>query len=107
MEVSDALYHFDGDRTFMLEMFAQFLDGVPDRLAEMRTALGTNNANQLSRVAHNIKGTCLNFGTQPLAVLAARLEELGKQETIQDAGILIEQLQEEATRLQEFAKELS
>lgn len=107
MDLSDALYHFDGDRPFMLEMFAQFLNGLPARVAELRTALGQNNANHLSRTAHNLKGTCLNFGTEPLAVLAARLEELGRQETIQDAGILVEQMQEEATRLQEFTKELS
>ncbi len=107
MDLSDALYHFDGDRVFMLEMFTQFLRGLPDRVTELRTALGANNANHLSRTAHNIKGTCLNFGTEPLAVLAARLEELGKQESIQDAGILVEQMQEETTRLQEFTKELS
>jgi HPt (histidine-containing phosphotransfer) domain-containing protein len=61
----------------------------------------------MARVAHNVKGTCLNFGTEPLAVLAARLEELGKQENLGQAGVLVEQMQEESHRLEEFAKELS
>jgi HPt (histidine-containing phosphotransfer) domain-containing protein len=106
MYLPDALYHFDGDREFMLEMFTMFLAGLPDRLADLRTAFEENNPNQLARISHNIKGTCLNFGTEPLAVLAAKLEELGKQENIRDAAVLVGQMSEEVTRLQEFAKEL-
>jgi CheY-like chemotaxis protein len=107
MDIAEALFHFDGDRVFMMEMFGVFLAGLPGRLAELRGALQGNDANQVARVAHNLKGTCLNFGTEPLSVLSARLEEMGKREDLREATILIEQMLEEVTRLQEFAQELS
>jgi PAS domain S-box-containing protein len=107
MDPSEALYHFDGDQTFMLEMFTMFLSGLPERLNELQKAVAESNASQLARLAHNLKGTCLNFGTKPLATLAAELETMGKQDEIQFAGLLMDQLQAESTRLQEYAQELS
>jgi CheY-like chemotaxis protein len=107
MDPSAALYHFDGDQAFMMEMFALFLSGLPDRLIDLQNALAENNANQLARLAHNLKGTCLNFGTEPLSILSAELETMGKQDEIQFAGLLMDQLQAESARLQKYAQELS
>jgi HPt (histidine-containing phosphotransfer) domain-containing protein len=56
----------------------------------------------LGRLAHNLKGTCLNFGTEPLATLSAELEAMGKQEDLQFAPFILEQMQQEIRRLQEF-----
>jgi len=56
----------------------------------------------LGRLAHNLKGTCLNFGTEPLATLSAELEAMGKREDLQFAPFILEQMQQEIRRLQEF-----
>ncbi|HSK87326.1 MAG TPA: response regulator, partial [Anaerolineales bacterium] len=93
MNIEEALFHFDGDRQFMAEMFAFFLSGLPERYAEIHSALVNNNANQLCRLAHNLKGTCLNFGTEPLAVLAAELEEMGKREELCAAQSLVTEIE--------------
>ncbi len=105
MDVQGALYHFDGDKTFMQEMFTLFMNGLPERLRELQIALEENNANKLARLAHNLKGTCLNFGTEPLATLALEIEEMGKHEDIQFASSGLKQMQDEVHRLQEYVQE--
>lgn len=102
MDKQDALVHFDGDEKFMVEMCAMFIESLPARLVELQQALRTNNANALGRLAHNLKGTCLNFSTEPLAVLSAELEAMGKREDLQFAPFLLEQMDHEIHRLQEF-----
>ncbi len=106
MDMQSALFHFDDDKNFMMEMLTVFMAGLPARLSEMQTALNENNANILARLAHNLKGTCLNFGTEPLAKLSAELEEMGKHDDIQFAPAIAEQMQEEVHRLQEYVQEL-
>jgi PAS domain S-box-containing protein len=105
IDVPSALYHFDGDKNFMEEMFTVFKNGLPDRLAEMQAALEENNANKLARLAHNLKGTCLNFGTEPLATLSLEIEEMGKHEDIQFASAALKQMQDEIQRLLNYVQE--
>ncbi len=102
MNVESALVHFDGDRVFMLEMFGLFYSGLPERLSEIQEAVKNNDAHKVGRLAHNLKGTCLNFATEPLASLSLELEEMGKREDLQFASILVEQVECEIQRLQEF-----
>jgi CheY-like chemotaxis protein len=104
MNIEEALVHFDGDREFMAEMFAFFLSGLPQRYTEIHAALVNNNANQLCRLAHNLKGTCLNFGTEPLAALAAELEDMGKREDLYAAQSLVTEMECQIQRLQKFAQ---
>ena len=102
LDVSSALSHFDDDRDFMLQMFSVFMAGLPNRISEIVTAGAEHNANKLAHLAHNLKGTCLNFATEPIASLCAELEEMGKREDIELVSSVLEQLQEEVQRLQEF-----
>jgi len=102
MDRQGALVHFDGDERFMMEMCTIFMESLPERFAEIQAALNENSANMLGRLAHNLKGTCLNFGTEPLATLSAELEAMGKREDLQFAPFLLEQMQQEIRRLQEF-----
>jgi len=102
MDRQAALVHFDGDEKFMMEMCTTFIESLPERSAEIQAALGNNSANMLGRLAHNLKGTCLNFSTEPLATLSAELEAMGKREDLQFAAFLVEQMQNEIRRLQEF-----
>ena len=102
MDRQGALVHFDGDEKFMMEMCGTFMESLPERLAEIQAALNQKSANMVGRLAHNLKGTCLNFSTEPLATLSAELEAMGKREDLQFAPFVVEQLQNEMGRLQEF-----
>jgi two-component system sensor histidine kinase/response regulator len=102
MNKQAALVHFDGDEKFMMEVCATFMESLPERWAEIQAALNENSANLIGRLAHNLKGTCLNFSTEPLATLSAELEAMGKREDLQFAPFVVEQMQNEIHRLQEF-----
>jgi PAS domain S-box-containing protein len=102
MDPESALVHFDGDKKFMREMCATFIENLPERLAEIQGALNKNSASTVGRLAHNLKGTCLNFSTEPLATISAELEAMGKREDLQFAPFVVEQMQSEIRRLQEF-----
>jgi two-component system, sensor histidine kinase and response regulator len=105
IDLQAALYHFDGDQDFMMRMFTLFLTGLPNRLSELQSAVAENDVNKTARLAHNLKGTCLNFGTEPLAMLCVELEEMGKHDNIEFAAAVVEQIGEEMTRLQEHVQE--
>jgi HPt (histidine-containing phosphotransfer) domain-containing protein len=71
----------------------------------MQSTAQEKDANKLARLAHNLKGACLNFGTEPLATLCKALEDMGKRDDLQFAQDLLQQMQEEIVRLRECAEE--
>jgi len=105
IDVQAGLVHFDGDKDFMMGMFDTFLQSLRERLTEMQNSVQEKDANKLARLAHNLKGACLNFGTEPLATLCREMEEQGKRDDLQFTPNVLEQLQEEILRLTEFAEE--
>jgi two-component system, sensor histidine kinase and response regulator len=105
MDIERALERFSGDRPFLVEMSQEFTAGLPDRLVELRTALAAGNANDLSRLAHNLKGVSANFNADPLSKLAAELEVLGRQDDLDAAPELLDQIAKEAAQLQIYLKE--
>ncbi len=97
-----ALYRFGDDRNFMMEMFKEYKDHLSQRVIEIRTALKEGDANHLGRLAHNLKGVSLNFSADPIAKVSLGLEELSKREDLTDAPELVEQLEKEVRRLEEY-----
>jgi len=86
----------------MNEMCQEFKDHLSDRVQELKSALQTGDMEKLGRYAHNLKGLSLNFNAGPVSTLAAKLEACGKQNNIADAPILVEQIESEVTRLQDY-----
>ncbi|HEX9332400.1 MAG TPA: response regulator, partial [Anaerolineales bacterium] len=97
-----ALHRFDGDRDFMMSMFKEYKDHLPSRLNEIHIALQDRNANNLARLAHNLKGISLNFSADAVADIALKLEEIGKREDLTNAFALVAQLDVEVHRLEEY-----
>jgi len=97
-----ALPRFGEDREFMKQMFLEFMEGLPNRLREIRAALDENDPNRLGRLGHNLKGVTLNFNAAPLAAAALAIEQLAAREDLTDARSLIDRLDAEAARLADF-----
>lgn len=104
VDFETALYRFNDDQDFMMDMFKEYRSHLPARLEEIHSALQKNDTNLLARLAHNLKGISLNFSVDPLANIAFRLEELGKREDMTDAPNLVAQLDAEFQRLEEYLK---
>ena len=97
-----ALYRFGGDRNFMMEMFKEYKDHLPQRLSEIHDALKNGDTNRFGRLVHNLKGVSLNFSADPIAKVCLEMEELSKREDLTDAPRLVAQLDDEVRRLEEF-----
>ena len=97
-----ALPRFDNDREFFLEMCQEFLKNLPDRMEELNSSLEKKDAATFSRAAHNLKGVSANFNATAVNRIAAELERRGRQDELEQAGPLFEQLQAELIRLREF-----
>jgi len=105
-DLEAALFRFGDDRGFMMEMCHEFSEHLTDRLEEMKSALQAGDINTLSRLAHNLKGLSMNFSAAPLSDLAIKLEACGKNENLTDASVLVEHIEMEAVRLQEYLEKL-
>ena len=105
-DLEAALFRFGNDRAFMMEMCQEFSDHLSDRMEEMKSALRVGDINTLSRLAHNLKGLSMNFSAGPLSTLAVKLEACGSQENLADASVLVEQVEKEAIRLQEYLAQM-
>jgi two-component system sensor histidine kinase/response regulator len=98
----DALPRFDNDREFMFEMCADYREHLPGRLIEMQAALEKSDATSLCRQAHNLKGISLNFSAKPIADVALILEEISQREDLTHAPELVDRLEQEVKRLEEY-----
>ena len=102
MNFEIAVHRFGDDRAFFQEMSDEFKSSLPARIDEIKAAMQAGDTNQLSRLAHNLKGVSLNFSAEPLANIAARLEICGTDENLTEVASLMEQLALEAQRLEAF-----
>jgi PAS domain S-box-containing protein len=80
-----------------------FVGGIGETLAGLRTELAAGHAPGLRAGAHRLKGSAANLGAMRVAALARGLEELGESGRLDGAGDLVEAL---ATALAETALEL-
>jgi two-component system, sensor histidine kinase and response regulator len=102
VDFDSALCHFDDNRDFMLELFKQYKDQLPERMVEIQEAVREGDANRLTRLAHNLKGLSLNFSANTLAQFALGLEEIGRQNDLTQAAVIFRQLEAETQRVKEY-----
>ena len=101
-DLESALFRFSDDRRFMKEMCLEFKNHLPARSEELQSALRDGDIKTIGRLAHNLKGVCMNFNADPLADVAEKLELCGRQEKLAEAPALIQKIEEEIKRLQEY-----
>jgi two-component system, sensor histidine kinase and response regulator len=97
-----ALFRFGDDRDFMMDLCQEFVAGFPQRMSEINVALRDHNAATLGRLAHNLKGMCLNFSAEPMANLAAQIEQFCRQEDLSSGAALIRDLEAAAKSFEEY-----
>lgn len=58
----------------MHELIRMFVDELPQRIDEFRTAWSDSDAAEVKRLAHQLKGAAPGYGFTPLGTAAHRLE---------------------------------
>ena len=65
----------DDERTMTREVLALFARETPQRMDDIRDALGASDSAALSRAAHTVKGAASNVGAQALSEACGTLEQ--------------------------------
>ena len=73
------LKDLEPDESSMLHRaVATFLERSPEALRQIRAAVGSGAAADVTQVAHKLKGSALNLGVPRVAALCAELQEIGE-----------------------------
>ena len=98
-DLAEALRQTGDDESVLREIMELFLKDLPNREADLRTAVERRDAKLLERAAHTIKGSCAGFGAFAAREAAQRLEVLGREGRFDGAAESIDRLSKEAARL--------
>ena len=90
---------------FINELIDTFLDDAPTLLAQMQTALATQDADSFRRAAHSMKSNAATFGAMELSTLARELEVFGKEKNL-EIGNRLEVMKEAFRQVEDQLKAL-
>jgi len=78
MAVVDALREVGGD-SLIEQLFELFLDYTPKRLEGIRSAIDSNNGDELAYWSHSLRSGAASLGALDLAARAEKLERLARR----------------------------
>jgi len=107
LDIDGALTRFSGDREFYFNLLSEFLQDLPAKITEMKSACAAGDLKTLAFHAHNLKGVAANFGAAQLHSLVSRLDEVSKQQEADDARELLEQVARAVETLKTRVEELA
>ena len=85
----------DLDPAIMAALIARFLDDAIDRCRALRAAVGNGEAAAVQEIGHYIKGGAAQFRVNSVRDLAAAVEALGRNGTLDSAPALVNVLESE------------
>jgi len=106
IDVDRALLLLGGDRALFDEALSAFLDNMPRTMERLQSAVQTSDAGQLHTTAHGLKGGASAVGAEHVRKIAARLEEMAGKENLETVVAVIEELEVQIARIQEFARSI-
>jgi HPt (histidine-containing phosphotransfer) domain-containing protein len=80
-----ALDHMGGDEELFADVVRLFLEDCPGRLAAIRSAVESRNAELIRSEAHGLKGAAANLSATALFVATSTLERLGAESRLDAA----------------------
>jgi len=95
-----------GNRQLLRELVRIFLKDYPQRLLEIKDAIGHGDAGALGGAAHALKGAVGNFSAEKAFATAQRLESVGKNGDLGVAGEACAMLESELAILDEALRKL-
>ena len=96
----------EGDDTFLREIISIYLEDVPQRLADLRSARGSEDRPLYVRSAHTIKGSSANVGALEMRALAEKLEHRAKVEPLSALDAELTEIEAAFTRTRDALRSL-
>jgi len=86
LDTAELMHRVEGDVALMKELVRVYLDTYPGRVAELRQALARGDAAAVRRAAHTLKGMVGQLGARAASAAAQRLEAMGRERNLTQAG---------------------
>ena len=77
-----ALERVGGDEELLREIAVLFLDDYPSLITTIERAVANNDAHNLERAAHTLKGSIANFGSDAAYQASLDLEQIGRSKDL-------------------------
>ncbi len=107
MDLNRAVKEFEGDREFLLEVLAEFLQNVSTQIETIRQALPEGELEVVRQEAHSIKGGAANLTALDLSGVAFELEKAGESGDSESGVEIFEMLKKEFDTLKEYYSNIS
>lgn len=104
MDIDRATQEFEGNRSLLMDVLSGFQNKVIDQIGIIRQAVLEGNVRKVQKEAHAIQGGAAHLTAHPLAEMASRLEELGKSGALEGGIGMVDDLEREFCRLQDYLR---
>jgi HPt (histidine-containing phosphotransfer) domain-containing protein len=88
------------------QVLQAFLEDADAQLARVEDAIGARDARQLAQVAHALKSSTANLGAGDLSSLYRRLEGQGRQNQLEEAAQLLQEVHRAHASVVQRARQL-
>jgi two-component system sensor histidine kinase/response regulator len=107
VDSADLLQRIDGDRTFLAELVAIFREESPRLIRKAREAIMRNDAAEVERMGHALRGALVNLSAVAASGLAAELETMSRAGELARADAKLHELEEGLPRALEALDSLA
>ena len=107
LDESEVKSRFAGKIPLLRRLTKIFGEQTPRLVAEMRAAIEEGDAAALAHAAHTLKGSLAQMGAPNASELAHELEKAAGNNILSPAGVLLEQLEQQITELQQTLHRLT
>jgi HPt (histidine-containing phosphotransfer) domain-containing protein len=104
IDIPEALKRSMGDVDFLKMMLEELHRSIPTYTTRIRSALQANDMKTLNSDAHQFKGAAANLGAMAMAHEALKLEQIGKNGTVDSADEAMGKLEEAITAFNQYLK---
>ncbi len=106
MDYEYALDQYEGDKEFLVEILAEFLEKTGTHINDIRQAVSEGNMEVVRREAHSIKGGASILTANDLSSAGYELQKIGESGSLEGSAGVIERLEQEFHRLESYAKSI-
>jgi CheY-like chemotaxis protein/HPt (histidine-containing phosphotransfer) domain-containing protein len=106
-DTASAVERVGGSFELLIQICGMFMEGWEDSRSEFKAALEAQDAEEIRRVAHRVKGTAGNLSAIKVAERAARLEKLGSSGQVDEAVQEFRRLEEAVVAFRQAVSSVS
>ncbi|MAE63923.1 MAG: hypothetical protein CMJ18_06585 [Phycisphaeraceae bacterium] len=102
IDIDDVLKRCMGSADFLEKMLEKFRQRADEDLDELEQAIAEANPKQAAHVAHRFKGAAANISAERLRETALQLEQMGRDDDLEQANAALESIRSELERCLSF-----